>query len=327
MEHRLLRYFVAVAEELHFGRAAERLHLAQQPLSAAIKRLETQLGVQLLERTSRRVALTDAGQIYLDAAREILRRTAEAADAARRAARGERERLAVAYKPGALYSVLPEVVRQFRAQYPAAELQLRELEFSRVEAALSAQEVQVGLLCPGLSDPALTSECVLREPMVLVLPSGHPMARLDRVPLGGMRGETLICCHRPLAAPAYYLEVYDAIREVCRASEFEPSSIQEVASEDAVASLVAAGLGIGLVSASFARTTGARVEVRLLDGPSVEVELLVAWHRESDSPLTTAFVNLVREAGRRLMDSHPDPSLFSLQTTVDRQEKTASESV
>ncbi|WP_407572971.1 LysR substrate-binding domain-containing protein [Deinococcus altitudinis] len=314
MEHRLLRYFVAVAEELHFGRAAERLHLAQQPLSAAIKRLETQLGVQLLKRTSRRVALTDAGQVYLDAAREILRRTLEAGEAARRVAQSGREELFVGYKSGALYSVLPEVVRQFRQQHPAAELHLRELEFSRVEAALSAQEVQVGLLCPGLRNPALASERVLRELMVLVLPLDHPMAQLDRVPLGELQGETLICCHRPLDAPAYYLEVYDAIREMCRASGFTPSSIQEVASEDAVASLVAAGLGIGLVSASFASTTGARLEVRLLDGPGVEVDLLVAWHREDGSPLTTAFVNLVREVGRQLMDRDSDPDLSIIST-------------
>ncbi|WP_412030410.1 LysR substrate-binding domain-containing protein [Deinococcus yunweiensis] len=299
MEHRLLRYFVVVAEELHFGRAAERLHLAQQPLSAAIKRLETRLGVQLLERTSRRVALTPAGEVYLEAAQDILHRTAAAAEAARRAARGQRGQLRVGYKPGALRTVLPDAVREFRAHWPAVDLQLRELEYLRVEAALSAGEVEVGLLCPELSDPALTCDHVHREPLVVILPRGHALAGRAPLPLAALSGETLVRCHRPVDALPAGMQLYDAISELCAASGFNAASTQEVASEDAVASLVAAGLGVGLVSASFARTVADTVEVRPLDGPGIDVDLIVAWHTSDASPVTADFVTFVRAAGQR----------------------------
>ena len=143
-----MRYFVTVAEELHFGRAAERLHLAQPRLSAAIKRLEEQVGAQLLRRTSRKVELTEAGAIYLAEARLILQRTADAGEAARRAARGEVGQLSVGYKPGSLNNVLPATVRRFRKQFPGVDLQLHELGSPEIEVALSRADLRVGLFKP-----------------------------------------------------------------------------------------------------------------------------------------------------------------------------------
>lgn len=287
-----MRYFVAVAEELHFGRAAERLNLAQQPLSAAIKRLETQLGVPLFRRSSRRVELTEAGRVYLTEVRVILKSTADAAEAARRAARGETGQLSIGYKSGALNNLLPGVIRRFRDRYPQAQLSLHEWTSPEVEAALSRQQVQVGLLCAPGGDPALRAETVLREPLVLALPAAHPLASLTRVPLRLLAGEEIVRCDRAISP-----HIYDAITALFHAAGVAPRVTQEVATEAALVGLVSAGLGTGFVSASQGRMPVAGTTYRPLDGPSVEVDLAMAWRRDDRSPLTAAFLQVVREAG------------------------------
>ncbi len=290
-----MRYFVAVAEELHFGRAAERLNLAQQPLSAAIKRLESKVGVRLFERTSRRVELTEAGRVYLAEVRLILQRTADAADAARRAERGEVGQLSVGYASGTLHNVLPPTVRRFRERYPGVNLRLHELSSPEIEAALLKGDVQVGLLCPPVSDPTLLSEIVLREPLILALPRGHALARKRRVSLKTAANEAFVLYQRSIKP-----SVYDAITGICRRAGFSPRVTQEGATEGAVVGLVAAGMGVALVSSSQRKAPGADIEYRFLDGPPVEVELAVAWERGNHSSLTAAFLRLVREVGAEL---------------------------
>lgn len=305
-----MRYFVAVAEELHFGHAAERLNLAQQPLSAAIKRLEAQIGTPLLRRTSRRVELTPAGTVYLREVRDILQRTATAAEAARRAARGQTGELSVGYKSQTLSNVLPLAVQQFGAQFPEVQLRLHEYTSAGVEAALARRDVQVGLLCPPLGDHTLITETVLREPLVLALPAGHRLTSLVRVPFQALRREALIGCHRELQ-PA----VYDAIQQRFREAGVAPRVVQEVATEAALVGLVAAGMGAALVSASQGRVPVDGVLYRVLDGPPIEIDLVAAWHREAPSPLIEAFVALVHQAGAGLSNAAPRPSAVSRRVT------------
>lgn len=293
-----MRYFVAVAEELHFGRAAERLNLAQQPLSAAIRRLEEGLGVPLFERTSRRVALTDAGRVYLAEVRVILQRTAEAAEAAQRAARGELGQLSVGYTAGTLHNVLPPTVRRFRERYPGVDLKLHESTPPEIQAALTRGDVQVGLLCSPVSHPALAAEVVLRQPLMLALPSGHALTGWPSVPLGAAADEPFVLYQRALSPG-----VYDAIMGLCRAAGFVPRIAQEVATEGAVVGLIAAGMGVALVSSSQRRVPREGIEYRSLEGPSAEVELMAAWAREDRSPVTAAFLAMVREEGRDLTAS------------------------
>ncbi len=292
MDLRLLRYFV-VAEELHFGRAAARLNLAQPPLSAAIKRLEAQVGAALFERTSRRVALTPAGQVYLPEVRLILERMAGVAEAARRAARGEIGQLKVGYKAGSFNTVLPQAVRQFRERFPGVELQLREMNVFEVEPALTRGDVQVGLLYPALTDSSLNGETVFSEPLMLAVPEGHLLVRLARVPLSLAAHEPFIRYQRVVQP-----ECYDAITALCRSAGFAPRVVQEVATGAAAVSLIAAGMGVGLVPSSQRRASEGQVEYRFLDGPTVEVDLAAAWPRTDRSPITAAFLNCLRQVGR-----------------------------
>jgi len=290
-----MRYFVAVAEELHFGRAAERLHLAQQPLSAAIKRLEEGVGVRLFHRTSRQVALTEAGRVYLSEVRLILQRTTDAAELARRAARGEVGQLSVGYAAGTLHNVLPPTVRRFREHAPGVSLTLHELSSPEVAAALVRGDVQVGLLCPPVSEPAIRSDIVLREPLILALPRGHRLARKERVALSEASDESFILYQRAIKPG-----VYDAITGLCQAAGFVPRIAQEGATEGAVVGLVAAGMGVALVSSSQRKAPSEDIEYRFLTGAPVEVELAAAWARTDHSPLTAAFLEHVREVGTEL---------------------------
>lgn len=290
-----MRYFVVLAEELHFGRAAERLNLAQQPLSAAIKRLEESIGTRLFERTSRQVKLTAAGQVYLPEARLILQRTSEAADLARRAAHGEVGQLSVGYAAGTLHNVLPPTVRRFRTASPGVHLRLHELSSPEVEATLIRGDVQVGLLCPPVNDPSLRSEIVLREPIILALPRDHRLTRQARVTLADAADEPFVLYQR-----ATKPSVYDSIIGLCRSAGFSPQITQEVATEAAVVGLVAAGMGLALVSSSQRKAPGEDIAYRFLEGPWVEVELAAAWTRTDNSPLTAAFLELIREVGTEL---------------------------
>ncbi len=182
MELRALRYFVTLADELHFGRAARRLAMTQPPLSQAIMNLERELGVRLLERTQRRVALTHAGATFLEEAKATLARAASAVELAQRAQRGEVGRLAVGYLAATAYTLLPLVLRDFARDFPGVKLGLRELTLPEQHAALLKGDIQVGLLRPPVAEAELASETILAERFVLALPSRHPLCALRRVP-------------------------------------------------------------------------------------------------------------------------------------------------
>ncbi|MGI8909494.1 MAG: LysR family transcriptional regulator, partial [Rubrobacteraceae bacterium] len=184
MDIRQLRYFVAVAEERHFGRAAKRLHLSQPPLSMQIKNLEHELGVELFERSTRRVALTDAGRILLERARGILSLTEEAAEAVKGAEAGLGGRLEVGFISSATLSLLPPAIRLFRERFSGVELDLKELTSAQQVDALYEGEIRLGLVRLPLRAPGIQLEPVLEESLVVALPSGHPLEALDRVPVG-----------------------------------------------------------------------------------------------------------------------------------------------
>src|SRR5687768_10910437 len=180
MELRHLRYFVAVAEELHFGRAAARLRVAQPALSQQIKQLERELGVTLLARTRRRVALTEPGRLFLTEARRTLAQAASAVEVARRAAAGHAGRLRIGHVDIALWGVLPTLVRVYRERYPGVALSLRETLPARQLAALRAGELDVGIGPPPTSGPFETAP-VSADPVLLALPSGHRLAAQESV--------------------------------------------------------------------------------------------------------------------------------------------------
>ncbi|HEY9381128.1 MAG TPA: LysR substrate-binding domain-containing protein [Burkholderiales bacterium] len=297
MELRKLRHFVVLAEELHFGRAAERLAMTQPPLSLSIQALEEELGVQLFERTRRSVALTHAGATFLVEARHILERTVHAVELARAANRGEVGRLAVGFMASSAYTLLPLVLKDFRVRFPEVRLDLRELTLPQQSEAFRRGEIEISLLRPPISDAALQSEIVLDESLVVALPAGHRLAHQQRVSLHTLADEAFVMYPRWQG-----LVLHDLIVRFCLAHGFTPRVAQEASQTHAVLGLVSAGIGVALVPFS-AQAIGLRgLEYRPLKEKTPPVQTAVAWRRGDHSPVVAAFLNTVRSAAKQLAD-------------------------
>ncbi|WP_326794697.1 LysR substrate-binding domain-containing protein [Streptomyces sp. NBC_01808] len=293
MELRQLRYFVAVAEELHFGRAAGRLGIAQPALSQQIRKLETDLGVELLTRNRRRVALSPAGAAFLPEARETVARAARAARVARRTAAGELGRLALGFVGSATDELLPRAMPVLRARYPDLEVTLRESTSAEQVAALARGELDLGLLRPPSPLPAgLRTRLLTRERLVAALPVGHRLTRLPRLTAADLRGEPLV--RFPRAEGAW---MYDLITDYCRGDGGPPPEVaQEAVMMQTITALVAAGTGIALVPAS--QRTLARPGVafrRLVAAPLLD--LVAAWPESCSSPARGPVVETLAAAG------------------------------
>ena len=290
MELRHLRSFVAVAEERHFGRAAARLHIAQPPLSQQIRRLEAELGVTLLHRTTRSVELAPAGEVLLARAREILAAVDSAAEDTRRAARGEFGRLAIGFTGSATYELLPKLAAALRQALPGVVLDLRgELLTPAQVAGLLDGTLDVGLLRPPVRERELAIEVVRREPLVAVLPQAHPLAATAVVPLEELSREPFV------VYPSHFRSVvHDAVEETCAAHGFLPRVALEVSETATLVSFVAAGLGVSLVPESVRHMTVHGAVYRPLAGDAAAVELAVAWRRDDGSPALARALDVVR---------------------------------
>jgi len=290
VELRHLRYFVAVAEERHFGRAAEHLHMAQPPLSQQIRRLEAELGVTLLHRTTRSVELAPAGEVLLVRAREILAAVDDASEDTRRAARGEFGRLAVGFTGSATYELLPKLAAALRTALPGVVLDLRgELLTPAQVAGLLDGTLDLGLLRPPVRERELAVEVVRREPLVAVLPQAHPLAAADAVPLEELASEPFV------VYPSHFRSiVHDAVEEVCAAHGFLPRVALEVSETATLVSFVAAGLGVSLVPESVRHMTVRGAVYRPLAGDGAAVELAVAWRRDEVTAVLERALEVVR---------------------------------
>ncbi len=188
MELRHLRYFIAVAEELHFGKAAERLHIAQPPLSQQIQQLEASIGVKLFHRkTKRQIQLTEAGKVFLQEVYQLLVQLETSVALTQRIGTGQTGQLRIGFTSLAIYDLLPLILRQFREQFPEVELVLLELTTSQQEQALRDSLIHVGFAHPPLEDDTLSYKCIYRESLVVALSSTHSLAQQERisVQLGG----------------------------------------------------------------------------------------------------------------------------------------------
>jgi DNA-binding transcriptional LysR family regulator len=295
VELRHLRYFVAVAEELHFGRAALRLGMAQPPLSQQIRRLEAEIGITLFSRTKRHVELTDAGRAFLDHARAILLQAEQAVQAAQRAQPGRAGRLAVGFAPWADFSILPPLIRTFGARHPDVQLQVLELNAPDQIRALRDERIQVAFLRPPVHDRSLTVERIVTERLVVAFPSGHRLEAWRRVPLKRLADEPHIVVPRQ-RAPVYH----DLVTRFCRDMGFTVRPRHEIDHPHGVLSLVAAGLGISLVPASALTNERDGVHHRPLAPAGPAVELVVAWRRAQRSPQLHAFLDVVRDHARAI---------------------------
>ncbi len=291
LELRQLRYFIAVAEELHFGKAAERLHMTQPPLSQTIQGLEELLGAPLFERSRRAVALTPAGDALLPEARRMLAQAADLPELVRRAAAGEAGRLALAFVSSADYSVLPPFLRLYRAAYPQVQIALQEATSDRQIDDLLHARIDAGLMIPPLSDRArveLDYLKVLTEPLILAAPAG--LVAEGAVWLKDAPALPLIIFPRPIA-PA----LHDAILGCFRAAGVTPEIGQEAIQMQTIVGLVSAGMGLALVPQSVSNLMRPGVEYRALRDTTPLVETGLAWRRDNPSPVLQGFLELLRK--------------------------------
>jgi DNA-binding transcriptional LysR family regulator len=290
VELRQLRYFVAVAEELHFRRAAARLHISQPPLSQQIAALEAELGCRLLARTRRRVELTPAGAAFLRDARAMLAELDVAAATARAIDAGQAGVLRVTFVGSALLSIVPEAVQRFRRTRPDVEVELRERSTVEQLRALMTGAVDVALVRPPIeSDPALLTELVIRERTIAAMPEGHPLAKLKRVPLRRLAAEPLVLFPRS-QAPGFH----DLITGRLAATGSPPHIVQYAPEMLTIIGLVATGIGLSPVPASVSHLALPGVTYRPLTG-APDAELVAVTRAEDESTLVRAFVAAARE--------------------------------
>lgn len=294
IELRQLRYFIAVAEEMHFGRAAARLHMTQPPLSQTVIALEAGLGVALFARTKRSVALTPAGAALLPEARRILLQAEALPELARRAACGESGRLALAFVSTADYNVLPVFLRNFRAHYPQVQIELREATSDVQLEELLQGRIDAGLLILPLSDKAqgeLDYLSVLDEPLILAAPEDLPALQgKPSISLSDLHDMPLIIFPRRLA-PAFY----DAILAYFRDMGMAPRIGQEAIQMQTIIGLVSAGMGIALVPQSVSNLKRPGVAYKPLAAPTPWIETGIAWRRDNASPVLHAFLDSLRK--------------------------------
>jgi DNA-binding transcriptional LysR family regulator len=289
IELRHLRAFVALAEELHFGRAAARLGIAQPPLSQQIQRLEALLGVRLVERTSRRVQLTDAGLAFRAEAERVLLGMETAISSARRAGRGESGELRVAFAATVMFLSLPRIIREFRDQFPGVHLDLREMPTGPQLAALHAGEIDIGFVREPRPDASLEIETVMREPLRIAVNRTHPLAARATLAVKHLAEEPFVLFPAELA-PGLHAQVMG----LCRSAGFEPRIVEESRELYTTVSLVEAGVGVSIVPASVEKLGWKGVRYRPIPSSAAETRISAAWRKDRERPVIRAFMEVVQ---------------------------------
>jgi DNA-binding transcriptional LysR family regulator len=304
MELRHLRYFIAVAEEGHMTRAAERLGIQQPPLSMQIRALEQELDVQLFRRKPRGVELTDAGVALLERARAILDQVDRAFATTRRTARGEQGRVVVGFTSSApFHPFVPRVIRAFREMSPLVSLVLEESGSSELVQGLNNEEIDAAFIRSPVADVVgLTVRPLLEEPMLVALPTGHPLAktrgaqRSTPLPLAELAGETFILYKRP-GGPG----LYDTIITACRGAGFSPRVGQEAPRIISTLNLVAAGLGVSIVPESLRRLQmDGVVYRRLAENAQLTAPLILACRGGENAAAVQRFIDLVQSTADQI---------------------------
>jgi DNA-binding transcriptional LysR family regulator len=288
---RRLRYFVVVAEELHFTRAAERLHIAQPPLSYQIQQLERELGVQLFERTRHHVQLTDAGRALLNEAYRLFGQVEQTVRIVQRIGHGEVGLLTLGFVPSASNNILPAILRTFRERFPEVRLFLKELSPDELVSGLLEQRLDVGFLYLPCKEHMLETRPVLRESLLAVLPLNHPLAAYPEIPLQALIDDFFIVPSRYTSVPGLFTHILEA----CRQAGFVPKMAQEAWLMQTIIGLVAANMGVALVPSSVQNLHRTGVVYKSLQGVPVQVEMGIIWRRGETLPILQRFLRLVDE--------------------------------
>ena len=284
-----VRCFVAVAEELHFGRAATRLHMTQPPLSRHIQNLEHRVGVSLLKRTSRTVSLTPAGRGFLAEARSLLKIAEHASLVARRVASGKSGSIRVGYTAASAYGFLPTLVTACRREIPDMDLSLFEMVTGEQYLALTANQIDIGFLRPPVKRAELASQLVSRENLLAAIPSRHPLARRSRIDLADLTDEPFIMYD---AHESRYF--FDLVTSLLVGAQARPRYVQHIAQIHSMMSLVRSGLGLALVPEAAASLRFKGVSTRPVRmGLRQPVELHMTWRTDNDNPLIASLRGLL----------------------------------
>lgn len=273
MELTHLRYFIAVAEELHFSRAAARLHIAQPALSQQIKRLEDELEVKLFTRSSRRVELTEAGIEFLREANEIIERAENSAAAMRQYASGTRGSLKLGFNEPAICTFLPYAIKKFIELYPDVDIALHELETVEQIKALESKRIHLGIMRPfGCDLSGFHSQLLLKTNYVLAIPKGHRLNKTSKVSLSSLKNEAFIMFPHSVNP-----SLYEAIQKSCRDAGFVPDIVQDVVSKQTTLALVEAGIGIALVPEFSRHLASDGVIFRQIESKLPDIEIFAVW--------------------------------------------------
>ena len=305
MELRHLKYFVAVAEALHFGRAAAKLRIAQPTLSYQIARLEAELSATLLTRSKRHVELTDAGRLFLQEARDIVEKADRAAEFARRMGHTETPRLRLGVGYYTDQTGIAAVIRDFHARHHDIQVETRTMSVPSQLAALLDGPLDVGFVRPPIVHPALESAILIREPLVVALPRTHALASRARVSLAELANEPFVLPPRD-TVPVFY----DTVLKACRKAGFVPHVADRADHLHMILDMVAAHAGVAPIPASARRFKRGSVVCRSLHPAPDNLETAIAWRREDKSPMLAEFIRSARQTlhrercvGRRVIGS------------------------
>lgn len=291
MELRQLRYFVAVAEELSFSRAAKRINVSQPPLSRQVSSLERELGVRLLERNYHSVSLTAAGAVFLDQARDVLRSLENAASTTQRAAQGETGSLVLGFGGSAAYAFMPAILRTFRKRYPAVKVSLDQLALIDQISALHSRRIDIGFVLLPFEDRSIAYESMMRDRLVVAVPSDHPLAQSPSVRLKELKAFDFVGFSRS-GRFGYHSHTLD----LCRRAGFVPRIVKETAPMVSVIGLVASGLGISIVPSMAQRLHISDARYVPIKDSYAYMDFAFAWNKENSSPVLRAFLAVAREA-------------------------------
>ena len=292
LELRHLRYFRVVADELHFGRAAARLAVAQPTLSVQIKRLEAMVGARLFDRHTRLVSLTDAGRTLDEAARRILRDVDTAVEATREVHAGHAGVLRVGFGPTLMLSTLAHVVRTYRLRHPGVRIDLREMPTSEQLTALLGGDLDVGFVRGADADPRLHVELFAREPLLIALHRDHPSARAVRVPLASLAHDPWVLFPRAIAP-----RLHEQVIRLCRQAGFTPNVVQESREVYTTVGLVGAGVGVTIVPETVRRMSQKGVVYKTI--PRASVRLSMVRPSGPVRPVVEAFLAVTRKLPAR----------------------------
>lgn len=294
MELRHLTYFITVAEELHFGRAAARLQMTQPPLSKQIQQLEDEMGVVLFKRNKRHVELTTAGELFLSEARKVLSQLNQAIDTAQRAQRGEFGQLVIGFVGSASYDILPAFIREYRRMYPDVSVILHELSTPDQILALIGRRIDIGLLHPPVSNSLIEAEPVKKGVAALSLPKNHPLASKKEITMEDLRDQSFIVVSREI-----WPGLYDEFLSLFQNESFSPKIVQEATEYQMVVGLVSAGIGIGVVPATAEKLFNLEVVYREISEHPMPAVLSMAHLKKNNNPAMKQFIRLSRQIIRK----------------------------